>query len=783
MRITSLAYDVCGFIVMLVVLSGVLADGKRNLRNKIFLALVLVQEIFFAIEMINTRFFVPGDDVYSILSFILSPIIVLWFALLMCYLIAYLQERGVNLWRYLYLLGVFCATWMIVSAASYATGNLYIFYNGRYYPGKMYYVLYAGIVILLLYYGFLCVYYRKLLGRRNASALLSYMVVPVAVVLIDVYHNSNYLPFAQSVCVLTCYCLVQHNEIERAERERIKVLQESAVEQEEQIRKSMLLNQELQRAKDNISRAYGMVEGLSREYYAIWLVDKETLRLELIRASGEASIKEAVKVGLNILDYPRVSKWYIDNYVEPEDRERLKKAADITEVLRQMEENSIYSINFLRRDQNGNLGYHQITFSDADTSDGRGQLVFAFRDIDTVVKQEQAIKKELTEAKLLAEEASMAKTRFLFSMSHDIRTPMNAITGFTDLLEKHLEDKEKATDYIGKIRTSSNFLLSLINNVLEVAKIESGRMNLDETVCRTGAVAEEIVTIFSERMERKEIDFKYSGNIRTKYIFIDEVKINEIMLNLVSNAYKYTPAGGKVSLTIDELRSEREGYARFKVKISDSGIGMAKDFQEQIFDEFSREKTTTEDGIEGTGLGMAITKRLVELMGGTISVESEPGKGTTFVMNLLLRKAAKGEYEDKSETNIVPHNFAGKRILLAEDNDLNAEIALELLRDAGFMVERANDGVICIDMLQKAEAGFYDVLLMDIQMPHMDGYKATQHIRSMSDVTKRDIPIIAMTANAYEEDRRYALEVGMNAHVAKPIKFRELYDVIAGVLA
>lgn len=418
----------------------------------------------------------------------------------------------------------------------------------------------------------------------------------------------------------------------------------------------------------------------------------------------------------------------------------------------------------------------QVVFVE-EQAEGIIQVSFA-KSIDEEVAEE----KKMKEATETAKSANNAKSSFLFNMSHDIRTPMNAIIGFTELMEKHMGDEEKCRDYLEKIQSSSNFLLSLINNVLEVAQIESGKASLDETVVEVGDISKEINAVFEERMKQKNITYTSKSIFHSKYIYADTVKLKEIFLNLVSNAYKYTPEGGEVSICYEEIPYDKEGYTAVRITVADTGIGMSKEFLPHIFDEFSREKTFTEDKIEGTGLGMPIVKKMIDLMNGTVEVESELGKGTTFVLTIPHRVASLKDMQSITDNQVDDLQFVGKRVLLAEDNDLNAEIAVELLSDYGFMVERAEDGIICVDMLQKSSENYYDLILMDIQMPNMDGYKATKVIREMSDDYRKNIPIIAMTANAFEEDRKNALEIGMNAHLAKPINVMEMKNTLAEVL-
>ncbi len=391
---------------------------------------------------------------------------------------------------------------------------------------------------------------------------------------------------------------------------------------------------------------------------------------------------------------------------------------------------------------------------------------------------------QANEATAKAEAANVAKTEFLFNMSHDIRTPMNAVIGFTNLLEKEVEGNERAKDYLKKIQISNDFLLSLINNVLEMSRIESGKVILDETANNVYAFWDSMHDLFDNQMDEKGITFTSDIRVDHPNVMVDATKIREVYLNIVSNALKYTPTGGKVSMVVEELPIERQGYVTYKTVITDTGIGMSKVFLPHIFEEFSRERTSTESKLTGTGLGMPIVKKLVDLMQGEIEVESEQGKGTKFTLTISHRIADASDTRLEGEYSIdyKAEDFVGKRILLAEDNELNAEIAMSILEIDGFLVERAEDGIICVDMLQKADPDYYDLVLMDIQMPNMDGYKATQAIRRLPDSKKANIPIVAMTANAFDEDRKMAFTMGMNGHISKPIEIETLRNMLWNVL-
>ena len=374
-----------------------------------------------------------------------------------------------------------------------------------------------------------------------------------------------------------------------------------------------------------------------------------------------------------------------------------------------------------------------------------------------------------------AENASLAKTNFLNNMSHDIRTPMNVILGYNQLMKENLTDP-KLLDYQKKIEQSGKLLLSIINNVLDMARIESGKMEIDENVERMGDILEEICGVFESVAKEKNIQIKSEICVTHKNVVCDGTKVREIVINLVSNALKYTLDGGIVTIKVQELPGDKEGYVKIKTEVADTGIGMSKDYIPTIFDSFSRERSTTIGKIGGTGLGMSIVKRMVDMMDGTIEVNSEPGKGSCFTVILQHRLADDSYYEKKSSPKQVVSKtvLKGKRILLAEDNDLNAEITTTILENEGLLVDRVADGVQCVDKIDRMPAGIYDLILMDIQMPNMDGYQATKLIRQFADKEKADIPIIAMTANAFEEDKRNALAAGMNGHMAKPIHVDKL---------
>ena len=385
-----------------------------------------------------------------------------------------------------------------------------------------------------------------------------------------------------------------------------------------------------------------------------------------------------------------------------------------------------------------------------------------------------------------AEDASLAKTRFLNNMSHDIRTPMNAILGYAQLMVNELKGKNlpEISEYLKKLQQSGNLLLSIINNVLDMAQIESGRMEIDENYGRIEDIRQNLFEIFDDEAKKKNLVLQYTINVEHENILTDTTKVKEIFVNILSNAIKYTSSGGSVKVSIDELPCDEDGYMMVRTRVSDTGIGMSQEYLTNIFEAFTRERNTTKSKIAGTGLGMSIVKKYVELLGGTIDVESELGKGSTFTVTLKHKIADENYYVKNYAENPETYSeiLKDRKILLAEDNDLNAEIAEAILERAGLKTERVEDGIQCVNKIEKMPAGTYDMILMDIQMPKMNGYKATQAIRRLPDKDKAYIPIIAMTANAFAEDRKKAFDAGMNGHIAKPIDIEKLGAVILSVL-
>lgn len=406
------------------------------------------------------------------------------------------------------------------------------------------------------------------------------------------------------------------------------------------------------------------------------------------------------------------------------------------------------------------------------------------RELAVVNRQMQEQQVLLEDALLRAESGNRAKSTFLFNMSHDIRTPMNAILGFAEVALQHAEDSNKIMDCLQKINDSGRYLLQLLNNTLDMSHLESGKVILSEDVCDLSEMVEKVRDVLQTEIEKKKLTIHMDlSGIRNRKVYCDDLRMNQILFNLINNAVNFSRQGGEVTLSVTQEEQDANGTAFYELHVKDNGIGMSPEFLQKIYDPFEREHNSTASGVQGTGLGLSITKGLVELMGGTINVASEPDKGTEFVIRFAFRVQEEAEEPENGEEITGTVDFAGKRLLLVEDNEINMMIAQELLSTSGFLVETAENGQIAVEKVRQSQPGYYDAVLMDIQMPVMDGYQATGEIRRLGIRELAEIPIIAVTANAFEEDRKEALASGMNDHVPKPLDMEALLDALRKVFA
>ena len=510
---------------------------------------------------------------------------------------------------------------------------------------------------------------------------------------------------------------------------------------------------------------------LGTAYYHISRLNLKTGKIELVKRSRKMcmDIKDNTadwdpqfEVIESIIAEPFVQK-YIDFF-------------DIRTMAARLHNKESMSSEFKKK--NGSWFLSMVVPQSYDKNGNVTSVLIANRDVTDEKMRELRQEEELREAKLKAECANKAKSAFLFNMSHDIRTPMNAIIGYADLATRHLQETEKLGRYLEEIQICGKELLSMLGNVLDLARIENNKVEMEYTVSNVRECFENCVTMFRQQAESKNQTLSLTEQIMYPYVYMDAPHLSEICLNIISNAIKYTNTGGTISCSVLQ-ESCKEDWCNMIITITDNGIGMSEEFQKHIFDAFERERNSTASHIEGSGIGMGITKKLIELMNGTIEVKSKQGEGSSFTVTVPCRKALKEDTLEKKNTNLHNKNcLNGVRILLVEDNEINIEIARELLTEEGCLVETANDGVACIDMIEKADADYYKLILMDIQMPVMNGYDATLAIRKMKDTKKSRIPIIAMTANAFAEDVQKVLSVGMNDHVAKPVDINILFSTM-----
>ena len=519
-----------------------------------------------------------------------------------------------------------------------------------------------------------------------------------------------------------------------------------------------------------------VINALGHAYASISLVNLKTEEIEILKSSE--NVKPDQKG--DVLSKAHQEELIRQVIAEPF-QEAYWKFVDISTVAKRLEERETLSFTARTVDERWMT---MIIVPQGYDKDGKlCTVLVANRDVTEEKEREIAQDRNLRNALAAAEHANRAKTVFLNNMSHDIRTPMNAVIGFTALATAHIDNKELVLDYLKKIHISGQHLLSLINDVLDMSRIENGSVRIEYTVVHLPDILHDLKTIIQESVHSKQQELYIdTQDVLHEDIITDKLRLTQVLLNISSNAVKFTPVGGTVNIRVSEKPCRRDGCTTVVFSVKDNGIGMSPEFREQVFDSFTREHTVTENGIGGTGLGMAITKNIVDMLGGTIQVESEVGRGTEFTVMLeceISGTTVKEEPDPEQREPLknekqkiraeIQRRYEGKKVLLVEDNELNREIATAIMEEIGLDVDCVEDGTDAVNIMSSAEGRKYDLIFMDIQMPKMDGYTATREIRTLNDPKCANIPIIAMTANAFEEDRKKAIKAGMNAHIAKPI--------------
>lgn len=695
----------------------------------------------------STTWPVPLLFVLNYLSFTMACVVIISY---LQYCKVFLDERySINHLLFHIPMGLIAVAFVYESIEIFR-GKIFVITDGYFFQVGSLPFICEIIIFAVMIYLFLIPFHKfSGLGFRKSMILGIMGLFPLLTYALS-YHYANYdfTPVATNIS-LTLVCILLQNELF-----------------DEQFRKKIdeisTLNQKLDKEK---KRDEFLISTIAEAIHGGFKISRNDENFSLVYVSEQL----AAMLGFTVDEFMEASGGNMKGIVDLSDI-----SGEIDKARNQIAEGKMYTMNYKIRCKDGSWKYVEDRGRLVEAADGTKEFWCVISDKDEL--------NALAASREKAEAENDAKSVFLFNMSHDIRTPMNAIIGFRDLLEKNQDDPEKRADYLMKIQNASSILLSIINNVLEMARIERGNLEIGEIVWNIELFRDNIESVFSEMMEQKNIDFKTDINVEHYYIYCDNVKLREIFINLISNAYKFTNEGGRISFHIEEIPCEKEGFARYKTTVEDNGIGMNEEYLPHIFERFSRERNSTDTKAEGTGLGLAIVKNLVELMGGTIEVRSHEGEGTVFEVVTEHRIADGNGLVSVSSDDDDYDIFKGKRVLVVEDNDLNAEIAIELLTEKGFIVERAENGLICVKKINLHEADYFSVILMDIQMPHMNGYEATRIIRAMKDKKKAGIPIIAMTANVFEEDKREAKMSGMNGHLSKPIDpkvmFKELADTL-----
>ena len=653
---------------------------------------------------------------------------------------------------------------IIISVLSIWNGAFFtINADGEYQRGPLFIyqlIVTYGYILLSAIKTAIHMFLAKDIKRQNTYlVMLSHFVFPVVFGILQIFNqNFPFLCIGISLAVMQSYLYIQNFEVER-------------------------------------DLSYSKIHSLSRLFVSSYYLDLETQKREFLSGTDKESVFYTGSFHLEAAStHDEAIGQYVEQFVHPDDKEMFYLKSSCEYIGKHLSrDNLFYSFNYRQVTDDKEIWYRMHIIAAMFSKNGKvSHVVTGIMDVDKTIRNDIQQKQIVEEALQQAKEANQAKSAFLSNMSHDIRTPMNAIIGFSTLAKKHIEETEKVEEYISKILSASNHLLNLINDVLDMSRIESGKIKIQEEENSLQKVVEDVKNMILPQAQERELEFITNCQVTDNFVYCDKLRLNQVLINLLGNAVKFTPEGGTISLEITQEPVAPAGYGVYIFRVKDNGIGIAPEFIDKLFQPFEREKTSTASGIQGTGLGLSITKNIVELMGGKIAVSSEVGKGTEFIVKVvfMLQELDENETLEKglaeAASTVAKENnsdiFAGKRILLVEDNDLNREIARVLLTEEGLIVEEALNGREALEMVASSQDGYYNLILMDVQMPVMNGYDATRQIRKLSNPRLADIPIVAMTANAFNEEKKNALSCGMDGHIAKPIEVSILFSTIKEIL-
>lgn len=764
----NLTLNICGFLVMLIVLYSIFFEAtEKSVRIYLLRAIVLtvVAGIFIDSASQLLLLYKPDEKitfVIKLISFLPSNI---WVCLLIYYFTCFLREKNVGSWKVSQFVTIYLAINCIIIIISGITNNLFTIQNSVLFSNYKGSIPIVMLLLACILYFSLLVKYRHALGNHLFMALLFNMIIPFAAFIIDCCiptYDTQY--FAESISVVISCVMIQHQEI----REKNIILQVTNSELEDHITQIIALNHSL-------NEQMNIIHSMGKIYFATYYIDLENDSFE------ELSSKNSIRSTIGSTGPAQESLNLISELlVEPEFSEKMRNFINLSTLNERLANKDFVTYEYI----SATSGWSQMYIIAGDRNDD-GNLRHVFissRIIHEEKARELEQNKVLEEALETAKAANSAKTAFLSRMSHDIRTPLNGIIGLLEINEKHADDRALVDANRVKAKIAANHLLSLISDVLDLTKMDDENVKLANDAFSLLDLAQEVYTIASLRATEAGINIEFLNlkeEIVEEFVFGSPLHIRQILLNVIGNAIKYNKPHGKITYETKCIE-HTDTMVTYKITIADTGIGMSQEFLKHLYEPFSQEHSDARSVYQGTGLGMSIVKSLIEKMGGTVSVESEVGVGSKFDLVFPLKIAKKEDVQEKVKADTV--DISGVRILLVEDNELNMDIAETILADNGAVVTKAFDGKEAVDIYTENQSGSFDVILMDLMMPVMDGFAATKAIRNSNKRDAKLIPIIAMTANAFSEDVKRCLDAGMNAHVAKPINVQDLFNKIAVVM-